>query len=66
MCALQVETTMSKAALRVLGTGVGSVLGWVLMLNTRSAANPFAVGGGTGFGGSQTHPVCTENAPYFC
>jgi hypothetical protein len=39
----QVETTLSKAVLRVVGTAVGSLIGWGLMYHPSSANNPYLV-----------------------
>lgn len=39
----RVEATASKVVLRIAGTVVGGVLGFLLMMNTHLATNPYAL-----------------------
>lgn len=41
--ALKVEATVSRVSLWVLGTVVGGTLGFVVMVDTHLAANPYAL-----------------------
>jgi hypothetical protein len=40
---MQVELTVQKSIFRVFGSGLGGAVGFCVMLNTRSATNPYAL-----------------------
>ena len=42
-CNVQIEATLQKTVFRIIGTVVGGLIGFLVMLKTESATNPYAL-----------------------